>query len=564
MSYTDGFFVADTHWTCLDAVVGSILTGTSLIAICGEPGSGKTTIVDAALARLDQQPIQFIRVASAGLRSFADYDRMAGPEILDQPVRKLMDHLQHAGGCPSTNDRICLVIDDAETLGTEALYFLQQLIKALTARKMPLAVLFIGRPEFWRLVEHPALGPLRRQIATRLLLSPLSNEGVCLYSEHLLRRAGYSVHDVMSKASLRALVRLAHGNPRRINSLLAISLDLRDEAGKRITKRTIYQAAAVLGDGGSWSNGANWVRLAPSVVELAKSQIQAQLVRTSKMRPTPRYSARPEWKVMAAGALLCLCGGVGLLALRPPWLERMLPFYFRVELAGGSRFQPLAVERVTSRMAPFAAAPAVAREETLAFPRATAALSADQHSVDRRVAGAGALGSASPSTEGARMVPDASTVLGAPSRVAGPDRPIASFPLPSVSSEASVVEPAANPALDLAAQAVPEATTHESRAPDTALATMAATLLKRGDEMLVLRDIVAARLLYERAAAVAPKAAAAAAAVGKTYDPSVLATLGLRGVVPDPDKAARWYDVAIALGDSTAKDNLRQLRETKR
>jgi TPR repeat protein len=65
------------------------------------------------------------------------------------------------------------------------------------------------------------------------------------------------------------------------------------------------------------------------------------------------------------------------------------------------------------------------------------------------------------------------------------------------------------------------------------------SLLSRGDAMLSLGDISAARLLYERAAALG--SARAATAVGKTFDPAFLAAIHASVLRPDPAAAASWY-----------------------
>ena len=82
-------------------------------------------------------------------------------------------------------------------------------------------------------------------------------------------------------------------------------------------------------------------------------------------------------------------------------------------------------------------------------------------------------------------------------------------------------------------------------------------LLKRGDAMLALGDLAAARLLYERAAAAGDSRGAIG--VGRTYDPKVLLQIGARGIQADPDRAAAWYHKAQDLGDTTAAAQLRQL-----
>ena len=72
-----------------------------------------------------------------------------------------------------------------------------------------------------------------------------------------------------------------------------------------------------------------------------------------------------------------------------------------------------------------------------------------------------------------------------------------------------------------------------------------AGLLRRGDALLALGDVSAARRFFERAAEAG--SAAGARAAGRTHDPAVLAALGVRGIRPDPEAAAAWYRRADAL-----------------
>lgn len=76
-----------------------------------------------------------------------------------------------------------------------------------------------------------------------------------------------------------------------------------------------------------------------------------------------------------------------------------------------------------------------------------------------------------------------------------------------------------------------------------------AVLARRGQELLAVGDIVAARRFFERAAEAGN--APAATGAGRTYDPLYLRQVA-RGLRGDPDKAADWYLKAVALGDSEA------------
>jgi hypothetical protein len=71
-------------------------------------------------------------------------------------------------------------------------------------------------------------------------------------------------------------------------------------------------------------------------------------------------------------------------------------------------------------------------------------------------------------------------------------------------------------------------------------------LIKRGDQLLRIGDISAARLAYERAAAAG--SARAMTALGMMYDPRFLGRINARGIRPDPAMAAEWYRKAATLG----------------
>jgi hypothetical protein len=85
--------------------------------------------------------------------------------------------------------------------------------------------------------------------------------------------------------------------------------------------------------------------------------------------------------------------------------------------------------------------------------------------------------------------------------------------------------------------------------------------LDRGRELLARGDVSAARQLFERAAGSGSGEAAIEA--GRTYDPAVLAALGVRGIRPDAAAAIAWYRRAVALGElDSAEAALRRLRAT--
>ncbi len=150
--------------------------------------------------------------------------------------------------------------------------------------------------------------------------------------------------------------------------------------------------------------------------------------------------------------------------------------------------------------------------------------------------------------------PPAEPVVQAPAPVAVP------APAPA-SSVAVAPAPAGLPPVP--APAPPQAAAATVTAPPIPLvqqaapANLVALLMSRGQAMLELGDISAARLLFERAAELGN--ARGATEAGKTYDPDYLRSARARGIAADPARAAAWYRKAAALGDTEAAGRLARM-----
>jgi TPR repeat protein len=89
-----------------------------------------------------------------------------------------------------------------------------------------------------------------------------------------------------------------------------------------------------------------------------------------------------------------------------------------------------------------------------------------------------------------------------------------------------------------------------------------ATLLASGRTFLIIGDVTAARLAFRRAAERGD--AQASLALGGTFDPLVLKSLGVVGVAADLAQARGWYQKAAELGSRDARQRLNQLAQSVR
>jgi hypothetical protein len=129
-----------------------------------------------------------------------------------------------------------------------------------------------------------------------------------------------------------------------------------------------------------------------------------------------------------------------------------------------------------------------------------------------------------------------------PSPAAGPQRPAAPGPSPSMPSAS--IPPASTPP-------APRFDREE-----------VAALVARGQTYLANGDVVSARLVFRRAAEAGD--AQAALALGGTFDPLVLKSLGVIGVLADAAQARSWYQKAAELGSREAPQRIDQLAQSTR
>jgi hypothetical protein len=138
---------------------------------------------------------------------------------------------------------------------------------------------------------------------------------------------------------------------------------------------------------------------------------------------------------------------------------------------------------------------------------------------------------------------------------------------PEHDATAALQLPPSAPALIAAPSAAP-APSASSPPPATAAAppskpirTLApdeiALLVKQGERFIATGDLATARGVFQRAAEAG--SAYAALALGKTYDPLVLAKLGVIGMSADVEKARSWYRTAASLGSTEARQRLQGL-----
>jgi hypothetical protein len=172
----------------------------------------------------------------------------------------------------------------------------------------------------------------------------------------------------------------------------------------------------------------------------------------------------------------------------------------------------------------------------------------------------------SPPIEEARANVVISVLKGTPSPIGREDKVLSQAPQSEASSPNAVMSRSVESVQPRGSSAgqVGLATPQASRAPAQISSSNAATrrlepeeiklFVTRGEQLMATGDIVAARIVLQRAAEFDD--ATAALALGAAYDPNVLARLGVVGISADLERARTWYQKAESLGSADARRRL--------
>jgi putative secretion ATPase (PEP-CTERM system associated) len=217
------FFGSAEHNKAMAFLNYGISQGEGFVVVTGEVGAGKTTLVDHLLSTLD--PTRYIagRIVTTQLNSY-DMLRMVGAAF--QIFREGMDKAslvtrirQLLADLATQHKRALLIVDEAQSLTTEALEELRMLSNLMVNGGSPLQSILLGQPEFRQVLSSPDLEQLRQRVTASCHLGALNEADTRRYIEHRLRRSGWKNDPTFSESALVEIYRYTAGIPRRINTL---------------------------------------------------------------------------------------------------------------------------------------------------------------------------------------------------------------------------------------------------------------------------------------------------------------------------------------------------------
>ena len=217
-------WLSETHQEGLATLVYGITRRKGFLLLTGEVGTGKTTLLRAALGQIPPQtdtalilntvgltPIDLLKLIAAEFGIQHQLDSAADFQIALN--RLLLDRLR-------AGRNTVLIIDEAQNLDPDTLEEVRLLSNLETDTEKLMQIVLTGQPELLHKLASPNLRQLRQRIAVEHHMEPLRYEDVHPYLAHRLEVAGGHFETVFQPGVEPTFFAFSGGCPRLI-SLLA-------------------------------------------------------------------------------------------------------------------------------------------------------------------------------------------------------------------------------------------------------------------------------------------------------------------------------------------------------
>jgi general secretion pathway protein A len=222
-------FMTAGHQEALTTIQYAISGRKGLTLLLGPAGTGKTTLVHAAIQQQQGDKARTVYLGNPTLTREEFYEFLAhelglSPEAAAskaQFLRELRADLArtHAAGIVTA-----LIIDEAQSMSDGLFEELRLLENLETPSQKLMPVVLVGQPELGTRLREPVLTPLRQRVALRATLQPLSHAEAAAYIADRIRTAGGEITRVFTPEAVRAISESSGGTPRIISVLCDNSL----------------------------------------------------------------------------------------------------------------------------------------------------------------------------------------------------------------------------------------------------------------------------------------------------------------------------------------------------
>jgi putative secretion ATPase (PEP-CTERM system associated) len=248
------FYPSHEHQRALSFLEYGLDQADGFIVITGDVGTGKTTLVHALLAELDDDTLKVATIVTTQLAEGELLQLVAanfGFRVRQNPNKaSLLQGLQDAfTKYHDAGKRMLLIVDEAQNLPPRSIEELRMLSNFQIAGKPLVQIFLLGQQEFRATLLSDGFEQLRQRVIATYHLNPLTSEETRTYIEHRLSHVGWKGHPNLSDEAFVAVFEVTGGVPRRINNLCdRLLLYTFLEEGRDISRESVETIAGEIGE----------------------------------------------------------------------------------------------------------------------------------------------------------------------------------------------------------------------------------------------------------------------------------------------------------------------------
>lgn len=284
-------YLSRTHREALEALRSDFMTERGFMALVGEPGLGKTTLLYRLLDEWrETSRVVFLFQTQCDSRDFVSYllaelgvdTESMGLVAMHHKLNYILFQEMLGGR------RFLMIVDEAQNLDDSVLETVRGLSNFETEHAKLLNIVLAGQPQLGDKLATPGLRQLRQRIGLLNRLRPLGAPETAEYIKHRLDHAGHCGDSIFTLGALQAIAQGSQGAPRNINHICHQALRVAAIKGVRTINWEITQNVIAQYEGRS-------IALPPAVAVTAVNVASAVQVPVAAPVQAPSHgpSVRP-------------------------------------------------------------------------------------------------------------------------------------------------------------------------------------------------------------------------------------------------------------------------------
>jgi general secretion pathway protein A len=239
-------YMTGRHREALASILYGIRERRGFITLIGAAGTGKTTLLHAAINRLDpntkvafifNSDLPFLQVLALILDEFRLIGSTKKLTKLDA-FRRLNDFaIQQM----SQGGNVVIMVDEAQNFDNRTIEGLRLLSNLESGNHKMIQVVLSGQPELNPKLDTEKMQQFVQRISLKRYILPLDKKDIYIYIQHRLKIAKYEGDSLFSRRALQLISEYSQGIPRKINVICDNALLTAYAMGKKRIKASIME-----------------------------------------------------------------------------------------------------------------------------------------------------------------------------------------------------------------------------------------------------------------------------------------------------------------------------------